>query len=331
MTTRTLATTQIINGIYPIEGADRICQYGINGWKVIDQVGRYQVGDLVVYIEIDSWIPHTVAPFLSKGKEPRSYNGIPGEKLRTVRLKKALSQGLMLPIDFIDLYNTTLEEVGRDVSGILNITKWEPPPEFRHADAKGTFPDFIKKTDQERIQNCFREIEYDTLYEITEKLEGSSMTVYHNQGEFGVCSRNLDLKENEENTFWKTALATGIREVLTKLGTNLAIQGELVGPKIQGNIYKLDDYKWYVFDIFDIDTQTYLCPGSRSRLLALLNLTSVPIIEERYTLTENLEELLNKATGYSVLNPKQLREGLVYKSTKGTFKVISNKYLEKSE
>jgi RNA ligase (TIGR02306 family) len=327
MTERKLATIQVINGVYPIEGADRICQYGINGWKVVDQVGKYQVGDHVVYIEIDSWVPHMVAPFLSKGKEPRVYNEIPGEKLRTIRLKKALSQGLILPID---LHTDMLNE-GYDVSNILGITKWEPPQEFRSADAKGNFPEFIRKTDQERIQNCFRDANRDVLYEVTEKLEGSSMTVYYNNGEFGVCSRNLDLKEDENNTFWKTALATGIREKLAGLVDNIAIQGELVGPKIQGNIYKLDDYRWYVFDIFDIDEMKYLCPGDRRSMVEFLGLTSVPIIEERYSLVDNLETLLDNANGYSALNPTQLREGLVYKSVDSSFKVISNKYLEKSE
>jgi len=327
MTERKLATIQKINGVYPIEGADRICQYGINGWKVVDQVGKYQVGDHVVYIEIDSWVPTTVAPFLSKGKEPRVYNDIPGEKLRTIRLKKALSQGLILPLDIFTLGYFE----GTDVSDILGITKWEPPQEFRSADAKGNFPEFIRKTDQERIQNCFRDANRDVLYEVTEKLEGSSMTVYFNNGEFGVCSRNLDLKEDENNTFWKTALATGIREKLAGLVDNIAIQGELVGPKIQGNIYKLDDYKWYVFDIFDIDKGKYLCTGDRRRIVEFLGLLSVPIIEEHYNLVDNLETLLDHANGYSSLNPKQLREGLVYKSVAGSFKVISNKYLEKSE
>jgi len=120
--TRKMASVQEVNGVYPIEGADKICQYGIQGWRVVDQVGKYKVGDMVVYCTIDSWVPATIAPFLSKGKEPRVYNGIPGEKLRTIRLRKALSQGLLLPLTVLDHVESELF-VGLDVSFPLGIVK----------------------------------------------------------------------------------------------------------------------------------------------------------------------------------------------------------------
>ena len=99
---RKMASVQEVNGVYPIEGADKICQYGINGWRVVDQVGKYQVGDKVVFCEVDSFIPSTIAPFLTKtGHFPKVYNGVEGEKLRTIRLRRQLSQGLLLPISVL--------------------------------------------------------------------------------------------------------------------------------------------------------------------------------------------------------------------------------------
>ena len=96
---RQLATIRRIAEIKPIEGADVICSYRVDGWWVVGKKDEFKVNDLVVYFEIDSWIPHEIAPFLSKGKEPREYNGIKGERLKTIKLKGSLSQGLILPLN----------------------------------------------------------------------------------------------------------------------------------------------------------------------------------------------------------------------------------------
>ena len=99
---RKLATIQRIAEIKEIEGADKICSYGILGWYVTDQIGKYKVGDLVVYVEADAFVPNSLAPFLTKeGKEPKVFNGVLGERLRTVKLRGVLSQGLLLPIQIL--------------------------------------------------------------------------------------------------------------------------------------------------------------------------------------------------------------------------------------
>lgn len=99
MSERKMATIRQVSAIMPIPDADKICAYQIDGWMVVDRIGKYQLSELVIYCEIDSWIPSSIAPFLSKGKEPREYNGIKGERLRTARLRKCVSQGLLLKID----------------------------------------------------------------------------------------------------------------------------------------------------------------------------------------------------------------------------------------
>ena len=355
---RKMASIQEVNGVYPIEGADKICQYGINGWRVVDQVGKYQVGDRVIFCEVDSFIPSTIAPFLTKaGHFPKVYNGIEGEKLRTIRLRKALSQGLILPMSVLILdYEEIPGEIcvssefipdtgsgictdvlkGLDVSGVLGIQKWEAPPEFTSADARGSFPSFIIKTDQERVQNCYNDVAQwfdDVTWEETEKCEGSSMTVYFRDGDFGVCSRNLDLKESEDNTFWKMALELDLRTKLANLGKNVAIQGELCGPGIQGNIYKLTKHMFFVFDIFDIDKFEYWNPVARRELTALLGLTDAPVYaKERVLVGMTTDKLLAHADGQSVLGQVGcLREGIVYKANSDkriSFKCVSNLYLE---
>ena len=246
---RKLATIRRITEINPIEGADLIEAISIGGWTVVAQKAMgYKVNDLVVYLEIDAFVPTEVAPFLTQeGKEPKEYLGIKGERLRTKKLKGVVSQGLLLPLESVSdnpLFNAEmLFYEGSDVTSLLGIVKWNPPQEFRSADAKGTFPSFIPKTDQERIQNLSREFdkykEAAELWEITEKLDGSSMTVFFKDGNVGVCSRNLELKEDIDNTFWGCAVDSGAVDELKKFQQELALQGELIGPGIQGNKYNL--------------------------------------------------------------------------------------------
>lgn len=328
---RKMATVRVIDSILPIPDADSIECAVIGGWKVVTKKGEYKPGDLAVYCEIDSWIPHELAPFLSKG-EPKEYNGVKGERLRTVRLRKQLSQGLLLPYSTVgDIYGE-----GDDVSEVLNIQKWEAPVSPQLAgQVKGTFPSQIPKTDQERVQNLKRELANcdSVLFEVTEKMEGSSMTCYLIDGEFGVCSRNMDLKRDENNTFWKVAIEEDIEQKLRTYGAdNFAIQGELIGPGIQGNIYKLISHHFKVFDVYDIQEGYYLLPEDRKTFVDAIGLKHVPVLGTHLLVDPDIDSILLTAEGTSALNPNQEREGVVYKSMSSqfSFKAISNKYLLKN-
>ena len=334
---RKMATIRKIKAIDPIAGADAIEVATIDGWKVVIKKGEFKVGDLAVYLEIDSWVPTELASFLSKGKEPREFEGIKGERLRTVKLRGQLSQGLLLDRR-LALDKVGQIEEGMDMSELLNIVKWELPMNAQLAGlAKGNLPTAIPKTDQESVQNLIEEIKLAVTlgfqFEVTEKLEGSSMTVYLIDGEFGVCSRNLDLKETEGNTFWSVARKDRIEEKLrdNKLN-NISIQGELIGPGVQGNIYKLNYPIFMVFDVYDIENGSYLKPDARRKLIADLDLLHVPVLLVDKDLgVGSIDEILQWAEGLSVMGDitGPQREGIVFKQTNGgmTFKAISNKYL----
>ncbi len=339
---RKLAKIVKIDELNPIEGADAIECAVVGGWKVVAQKGLYNVGDLAVYFEIDSWIPHELAPFLSKGKEPREFEGVKGERLKTIKLRGQLSQGLLMPLtEVIEKAgcHSPLEE-GIDVTEWLGIKKWEKPINAQLAGVcKGNFPSLIPKTDQERAQNLKKEITAATesalKFEITEKLEGSSMTCYLIDGVFGVCSRNMDLKETAENAFWKTARVAGVEEKMRdEFGlADFAVQGELIGPGIQGNIYNLKDTMFCIFDIYDIRRGEYVDPTTRRAMVASMGLTHVPVIAHQAELFDTLgitdiNQLLTFAEGKSTLAAVE-REGIVFKQVDGgmTFKAISNKYL----
>jgi RNA ligase (TIGR02306 family) len=350
---RKLACIRKIDELNPIEGADKIEVATVGGWKVVAQKGLYNVGDLAVYFEIDSWIPSKVAPFLTKaGHYPKVFEGVEGERLKTIKLRGQISQGLMIPLSELcklvpGFEDITTELDDMDVTELLGIKKWEKPMSAQLAGtAKGNFPSRIPKTDQERCQNLKKEItqanEAGTKFEITEKLEGSSMTCYlmdNGEGvqEFGVCSRNLNLKETEGNSFWATARAEGIEEKMRSVHTtqNFAIQGELVGPGVQDNIYGLSKLEFYVFDIYNITGGCYLKPEERRKMVETMGLKHVPVIAATADLYDTLgitdiPQLLDFADGKSVIGfTGHLREGVVFKEVDGgfTFKAISNKYL----
>ena len=335
---RKMATIRKIDSIRDIPGADSIECCTLGGWNVVTRKGEYTAGDLAVYCEIDSWIPYEVAPFLSKGNFPHVYNEVKGERLRTVKLRGQLSQGLLLPRSTLTMVESELLE-GLDVSFPLGIVKYEAPiPASLAGEVKGMFPSHIPKTDQERIQNLSVELEEwkaeKLTWEVTEKLDGSSMTVYIIDGEVGVCSRNLDLKPNKDNSLWATAYKNEIDVKLIQSCCNLAIQGELVGNGIQGNIYKMRDQEFYVYDIYDIDAGRYFTPAERVAYCKVWDIKHVPVFKSDFMLTtETVADLLQMAEGKSVMGdiagPE--REGVVYKCNEKqvSFKAISNKFLLK--
>lgn len=335
---RKLATIRKIEEIKPIPEADKICAYRVDGWWVVDTINKYQVNDLVIYCEVDSWIPHELAPFLSKGQEPREYNGMKGERLKTVKLLGQISQGLLLPKTILDekgLWPLAGNPVGHNLTNQLGIQKWEPPiPAQLQGMMKGNFPHFIPKTDQERCQNLRKEFDkYQSFtYEVTEKLEGTSLTCYISDGEFNVCSRNLNLKETEGNTYWNVARKYNIEEKLREFGyNNIAIQSEILGPAIQNNIYELKEHQFFVFDVYDIKSGKYFTPKERQEFCKKLEFQHAPWLDTFELQGSTIEDIILMADGFSQLNSKVLREGIVFKSWESdfTFKAISNSYLLK--
>jgi RNA ligase (TIGR02306 family) len=342
---RKLASIQKIAEIKPIEGADAIEAVRVLGWWVVAKKGEFTVGDLVCYFEVDSWIPHELAPFLSKGKEPREYNGVKGEKLRTIRLRGQLSQGLILslrdPVIYKALLGTNDWYEGQDLTEILGIQKWEAPiPAQLSGKMKGNFPSWARKTDQERAQNLWDKIcaadNAGVRYEVTTKLDGSSMSVgISPDGEYTVCSRNLSLLTDQEgNSFVDVARKLDLESKLRELNRPLMISGELMGPGVQGNQEKFTEHQFFVFDIFDPRTGAYVTSKERLDLVDQLGLQHAPILETGVTLSElgiqTLDDLLAYAEGPSI-NAKH-REGVVFKSLDGSFsfKAISNAWLLKT-
>jgi len=315
---RKLASIRKISDLSPIEGADKIEVATIDGWKVVVAKDvNHKVGDLVVYCEVDSFLPiREEFEFLRKSSH-KKMGDQEGFRLKTIRLRGQLSQGLILPIHILPFGEAFHE--GQDVTEVLGIVKYEPPvPAELAGKVKGLFPSFLRKTDEERVQNLTSEYEEyrtsDHKFYVTEKLDGSSATFYLRNGEFGVCSRNLELLETEGNTFWKVARELNLENKMKSLGKNISIQAELIGESVQGNPYKIKGQKFK-------DT------------VEMLGLETVPVLDTNFKLPDTNDELLKFADSKSELNPNYDREGIVIRTLdrKISFKVISNKFLLKYE
>jgi RNA ligase (TIGR02306 family) len=354
---RKLASIRTITDIQPIDGADAIEVAAVGGWKVVVKKGEFRPGDLCIYCEVDSFLPiRDEFEFLRKSSYKKMKDGSEGFRLKTIRLRGQVSQGLLLPITMLVsiLYKgpITIQE-GEDVTERLGITKYEPPiPAELAGKVKGLFPYFLRKTDEERIQNLSKEFELwktqSHRFYVAEKMEGSSSTFYFKDGNFGVCSRNLELAEPEpfvpgmvmcedgierpkkENTFWKVAKELDLQNKMANVGINFALQGELIGEGIQGNPYKIKGHTIKFFSLYDIDSQEYHSFENLKRIVEdEMELETVPVLDDDFKLPDTIEELLTYADAKSVLNPEFDREGVVIRSYDKSisFKVISNIYL----
>lgn len=333
---RKLVTIREICEIRPIEGADKIEVATVDGWDVVVKKGEFKVGNKAIYFEIDSFIPTGIAPFLTKPDHyPKEFNGIQGERLKTIKLRGQISQGLLLPLEILGKCGISYVDIDEDLSEKLGVRKWERPitPNLRGT-VKGNFPSLVPKTDEERIQNLKKYLPgwVDKTWEVSEKLNGSSATMYLDlDWDFHVCSRNLDLKPDSNNAFWQVADRYQIGHKMIDNGLiGYAIQGELCGTGIQGNQYGINGLDFFVYKVYDVKNGRYLNPDERLALTEYLGLKHVPILHRNFKVTMNLQEILKFVEGKSILNGSE-REGLVFKdeSSDLSWKGISNKFLMK--
>lgn len=204
---RKMASIQKILNIRPIPGADAIEAVDILGWTVVAQKGIHTVGDLVIYYELDSWLSADDPRYDSFSERFGMWGEKRGMRLKTIKLRKQISQGLIMSLkQFPEIKNP---KVGDDVTEILKIEKWESLHEANsnaggatgvHTKAARPFPSFVRKTDQERIQNYLHAMDMFIAdnFEVSVKLDGSSMSVYHVNKESPLFDKLLAETEERE-------------------------------------------------------------------------------------------------------------------------------------
>lgn len=381
---RALAHIEKVEWIKPIDGADNIELIGVLGWVLIAKIGEFSVGDKAVYIEIDSKVPEDDKRFeflankkfkvktMKLGKFNVYSQGLAlpisefpeiadkeigsdvTKELRITyyseedRKRKSNKVDASLKYKSMAARNKKLfskpiikkfmrYKVGREILFFLFGKKKDKPK---------AFPDWIVKTDEQRVENFPQVLDMNIEWIKTEKVDGTSVTLAvnrikpkKNKFEFIVCSRNvrqLDADQecyHDSNIYWEMANKYNVKDILTKYAikhdlNRVVIQGEGLGS-VQGNPYKLKENKMLVFNL--------VIDGKRKGTLEMAKfcdengLEHVPIIATGYKLPETMEELKVEADGYSVVNPNVKREGFVYRSLDGqiSFKNVSREYLLK--
>jgi len=332
---RSLVTIQKVKGISPIPDSDFLELAHVMGWQCVAKKNEFKEGDLGVYFEVDSFLPIDERyEFLRASSYRDNIDNGEGFRIRSMKMRGQLSQGLLLPLEkFPELKDCA---VGDDVTEILNVKKWYIP---ETANSGGTIigerPYGIPASDEIRIQSALELL--DELkgkpYYITTKMDGTSGIVYYIDGKIGCCSRNKEIKDEEDALYWLPVYKYRLKEKFAKLGKNLVITGEIIGPGIQKNKLRLPEIEWNVFDVKDADANRYLAYDDAIKMCEELGLKTVPLEERGEAFDYSMETLLEKAKGKY---PSGLdKEGIVVRYTVSpkavSFKVLNNDFLLKEK
>ena len=345
---RKLASVQRVWKIEPIEGADRIELAHVLGWQCVVNKGQILPMDTAVYFEIDSFLP--IRPeyeFMRASSYKNSDIMGEGFRLRTMRFRGQISQGLLLPLSVFPEIPADAE-VGTDVTELLGVRKWEIEERATTGGTViGPLPYDIPHTDETRVQampeliQAFNGLEY----YISTKMDGSSHSIGIDENGFHVTGHNYEYKDDGSSGFYKLVNERGYKTRLEAFAKEnglktLTIQGEYCGPGILKNRLKLVKPEWYVFTVRENGKRVGL-----DRMLEVcraLGLDHVPIEERGEDLPAKyptVDALLERADGDYPRGGK--KEGIVIRPTEPIFcplisaslsmKVVSNKYLLKNE
>ena len=345
---RKLASIQRIYKIEPIEGADRIELASVLGWQCVVNKGQFHPMDLAVYFEIDSFLPIRPEFEFMRASSYRKTD-IMGEgfRLKTMRFRGQVSQGLLLPIDQFPEIPSGMD-LGMDVTDILGVRKWEIEEKVTTGGTViGTLPIDVPHTDETRVQaepdliGDFAGLEY----YITTKMDGSSHSVSLDEDGFHVTGHNYEYKDDGKSAFYELAKRDNIEEKLRKYYEDnglktITVQGELCAPGIQQNRLRLTKPEWYVFTI-RIDGKRVGLKKMQD-VCGAMDLQMVPVEEIGTNLPSKyptVEALLERADGEYPKGGK--KEGIVIRPTEPIYcericgplsmKVVSNKYLLKTD
>jgi len=380
---RHLAHIEIIHDIEPIEGADRIEYAHVLGWGLVVGKGEFKEGDKCVYFEIDSKVDTSKPVFAfmegTGGKvKTRKFKGKTSQGLALsldkfdVNLSKYTVGDDVTKVLGVTKIQTQeelrLKAEGQDPREArikqrlpkfikTKFGKWLMRHKFTRnimlflfggkKKNRKAWPDFISKTDEERIENIPQMLADKRHLEVTEKLDGTSTTFFLckksvRKFEFGVCSRNVrQFDENQKtyhdhNIYWDMAFKYDVENVLKKLfvlleaKSYIVLQGESVGS-VQGNPLKLTEDQFFGFNLI-IDGKKMDSVKAKEKV-GMFGIQWVPILQTDFVCPDTMEEMKKLATGKSVVNPSVMREGCVYRDAENTvsFKNVSTEYLLKHQ
>ena len=385
---RALAYIVKVDNITPIEGANNIELAHVGGWKVVTNKQQFKPGDAAVFFEIDALVPETEwSEFLRPKKfRIKTYKL---NKFKIISQGLLMPMDILPQNKQFNVGDDVTKVLGVTYyvkeDNYRKSNKENPNAKYnrmaaRHPklakkkwfkwfmrrawgrkllyvflgnsskDETKKFPSWIKKTDEDRIENCLWIFESKEPFICTEKIDGTSTTVFLDtttrKPDFGVCSRNVrQMDANQEsyhtdkdagvgNVYWEMVFKYNMKDALEDIVKKhnvkrVVLQGETYGAAVQGNPLHIKDRQFAAFNlIFDGER---LGSIEAKKILDEYNIPFVPIIDDDYHMPDDFEKLKLQADGKSVINPKHRREGFVYRSLDGkqSAKNISREYLMK--
>lgn len=332
-----LATIQRITSIRPHNNADNLAIAKILGWEVVVKKGEFLENDLCVYVCIDTVLPEKPEFEFLRNKHFR---------IKPIKLRGTESAGICFPLSILPKSvwdGLSFPKEGEDVTDILGITHYEKPiPAELAGIAKGGLPGYIIMTDELNLRtypDALPEL-HSRPYYITRKDDGSSGTFFIRGGEFGVCSRKIQLERSDTNGYWKMAYKYDIENIIRKAfpDMDIAIQAEVCGPGIQKNKLGLKELELHLFNIFEIVNRHYMGYEQLVKFTKEFSIPMVTLIDEGLMFHYSLDELIKLANEQKyptggpaegiVIRPKESITSAVLKRA-WSGKVISENYKEK--
>lgn len=319
--------------------ADSLSIAQVGGWQCVVRTEDFKNETMGVYIPLQAIaaIDHPLLSFLK------------GKRVETCKLRGVISQGVLLPyssvVDYmknnLGMSDESIQKVtieGRNFAGILRIKKWEDTSiRFRNGgNTESPHPDFHKYTDIENIKNFTNILKIGEFVHISEKIHGASARFAYIDGKFMIASRNNQLKiDDGPKSLWHFIYDKyNLREKLLDFHercakSNVAIYGEIAGPRVQDLHYGQKEPELFVYDL--IVNGVFLSPRACELMCNALNLRMCPVLKIGPLEEKDFE--LRK--GQSTLADHH-REGIVIKPLEPRWdpelgrvilKVISEEYL----
>lgn len=241
---RKLVTIRTINDIKPIQNADNIELAFVDGWRSVVKKGEFSVGDKCLYFEIDSFLPASDERYAFLNKDIIDWDGKQGIRIKTMKLRGCLSQGLTLALSKFPEVSDTDE----DIASTLGVLKWSTETFSQHG-RMSNFPSTVSRTSLERVQNLTDIIEKyaDTHFQVTDKMDGASITILYDGTDVKVCTGHTTL-EDTDNIYTNTVLKYHYDEILRRSDRPIAIQGELMNPTSKN---PAAGHSIYLYNIYD--------------------------------------------------------------------------------
>lgn len=310
-----VATVEVIKNIRKHPNADSLEVANVLGWQIVCKAGTYKEGGKVIYINIDSVLEERPEYEFLRSKNFR---------VKQVRLRGEISQGLCLPCSQ-DL------EVGTDVSEMVGAKHYEKPVSIQLSGiAMGNFPHFLIKTDEDNLRNYSEALEEvkDRLMYSTIKLDGTSATYFIKDGEFGMCSRNLQLNIEDENSIYaKMAIKYKIKDKMISYANeygDFCIQGEIYGPGIQNNPMGAKENCFSIFNGYPVNGKSH---WDWNYIKAFGSEYKMPIVEflSSHGVCPTLQELITLSNSTKYANGKPA-EGIVIRPWKPIYSKVLGKF-----